>query len=106
MENMTSKELKAMAKELNKNTEFFVGKCGSGNTVFGERAHFTKATKQHFVFTTESGAIVKTDMYMNTVGKAQKAHYWVGFGDRTNDDNVIHSTVMYWNDKKCCFEYK
>ena len=73
--------------ELNKNTEFFVGKCGSGNTVFGERAHFTKATKQHFVFTTESGAIVKTDMCMNTVGKAQKAHYWVGFGDRTNDDD-------------------
>ena len=92
--------------ELDETTELFVGKCGSGHTVFGERAHFTKATKQHLVFTTESGAIVKTDMYMNTIGKAAKEDYWVGFGDRTNDENVIHQNVRYWNHKKLCFENK
>jgi predicted fused transcriptional regulator/phosphomethylpyrimidine kinase len=88
------------------NTEFYVGKCGSGHAVFGERAHFTKATAKHLVFTTESGAIVKTDYTLNTIGKARRAHYWVGIGDRTNEENYIHQSVSYWNAEKCCFEKK
>ena len=88
------------------NTEFYVGKCGSGHTVFGERAHFTRATAKHLIFTTESGAIVKTDYQMNTIGKANKAHYFVGIGDRTNEENYIRQSVNYWNDKKLCFENK
>ena len=87
-------------------TEFFVGRCGSGRTIFGERAYFTKALKNHLIFTTESGSIVKTDCYMNTVGKAKKEGYWVGIGDRTNDKDTIHESVRYWNDKKLCFEHK
>lgn len=94
------------AVELDENTEIFVGRCGSGHTVFGERAKFTKALAKHLVFTTESGAIVKTNYNMNTVGKASKEGYFVGLGDRTNDENVIHENVRYWNDKKLCFETK
>ena len=93
--------------EIDENTELFVGRCSSGRTVFGERAHFVKATKVNLVFETESGAIVKTELdTLNTVGKAKKAHYWVGLGDRSNDKDVYHERVSYWNEKKCCFETK
>lgn len=84
----------------------FVGRCSSGRTVFGERARLTKILKNHLVFTTESGAQVKTDSDANTVGKAKAAGYWVCLSDRTGEDNVLHEAVSYWNDKKCCFEYK
>ena len=100
----TTKEIKAMTikifkngkmLEINENTEFFVGRCSSGHTVFGERAYLTKVTANHLVFTTESGSIVKTNSNMNTIGKAKKEGYWVGLGDRTNDKNVIHERVKY-----------
>lgn len=92
--------------EVNENEVFFVGRCGSGHTVFGERAYFTRATKQHLIFTTESGSIVKTNDSLNTIGKANKEGYFVSIGDRTDNENIIHERVKYWNDKKICFEYK
>lgn len=87
-------------------TTVFVGRCGSGLTVFGERAYLTKILKRHLVFTTESGAIVKTDFDAHTVGKAFKEHYFVALRDMTNEEHVMHHEVSYWNNKKCCFEYK
>lgn len=93
--------------EIDENTEFYVGRCGSGHIVFGERAKLHKVLAKHLVFITESGALVKTTIdTMNTVGKAAKEHYWVGLGDRTGMDNYINEHVKFWNDKKLCFEYK
>ena len=92
--------------ELNEGTEVFVGRCGSGCSVFGERAYFTRATKQHLIFTTESGSVVKTDYYMNTIGKAAKNHYFVSLTTMDKRDNVTVQRVHYWNDKKVCFEYR
>lgn len=92
--------------EIIEGTEVFVGTCSSGHTVFGERAYFTRATKQHLVFTTESGSIVKTNYDVNTVGKAAKNNYFVSFVTMDKRENVIPQTVHYWNDKKMCMEYK
>lgn len=97
-------------KDVNIGDRFFVGHCGSGHSVFGENATLTKVTKQHCVFTTDSGAIVKTkaDNIAHTVGKAAKEMYFVSFGERDfeSDKDLIHSAVMYWNEKKLCFDKK
>lgn len=93
--------------EINFETEFYVGRCGSGHTVFGERAKLHKILTNHLVFKTESGSLVKTTIdTMRTVGKAAKENYWVGLGDRTGQPNYINERVHFWNDKKLCFEYK
>lgn len=92
--------------EINDEMDFYVGTCGSGRTVFGEKAKLTRTTANHLIFTTESGTIVKTNYNMTTIGKAAKNNYWVGVGDRTNEPNYINQRVHYWNDSKCCFEYK
>lgn len=92
--------------EISSEMDFYVGRCGGGRTVFGEKAKLTNVTAKYLVFTTESGSIVKTDDNMNTIGKAKKARYWVGFGDRTGMPNYINERVKFWNDKKLCFEYK
>ena len=91
---------------LTENDTVFVARCGSGRTVFGERAHLSKILKNHLVFTTESGAQVKTNLDGWTVGKAENAGYFVALRDMTDEENVIHSKVSYWNSKKCCMEYK
>lgn len=93
-------------KELNENTVVFVGRSGSGQTLFGEPAKLNKVTDKHLEFVTDSGAVVKTNHDMNTIGKAKKANYWVGFGDRTNCEHTIIEKVSYWNDKKLCLENK
>lgn len=93
--------------EIDENTEFYVGRCGSGHTVFGERAKLHKVLAKHLVFITESGALVKTTIdTMSTVGKAKANDYWVGLGDRTDNPNYIYQPVHYWNEKKLCMEYK
>lgn len=88
---------------------FFVGRCGSGRTVFGENATLTKVTNNHMIFTTDSGAIVKTkrDYLSWTIGKAAKEHYWVGFErDIKADENIIEMPVHYWDSKKCIMTNK
>ena len=88
---------------------FFVGRCGSGKSVFGENATLTRVTNNHMVFTTDSGAIVKTkrDMLHCTIGKAAKEHYLVGFErDIEADENIIKMPVSYWDDKKCIMTKK
>lgn len=84
-------------------------RIGSGLSYFGEFATL-KTTKMHMVFVTESGAVVKTkiDNLHDVVGKAKANGYNVSlYVDRAeNDKNFVHSKVMFWNDKKCCFETK
>ncbi len=95
-------------KEITSEMDYFVGKCGGGRTVFGENAKLVRITKQHLVFKTESGSIVKTEIdTLNTVGKARKERYFVSIGKRDYESkNIIRSMVSYWNDKKLVMEYK
>lgn len=86
-----------------------IARYGSGHSYFGEFGKFERATDSHLVFVTDSGAIVKTEREsLNTIGKAKKAGYWVStrVEDRENDKNFIKLPVSYWNNKKCCLEYK
>lgn len=95
-------------KEITSEMDYFVGSCGNGRTVFGENAKLVRTTKQHLVFETESGSIVKTEIdALNTVGKARKAGYFVSIGKRDYESKyVIQSIVSYWNAKKSVMEYK
>lgn len=85
-----------------------VARCGSGRSYFGEFAFFERKTKQHLVFITESGSVVKTNENLNTVGKASKAGYFVSLRieGRENDKEFMKQRVHYWNDKKAVMEYK
>ena len=83
-----------------------VARCGSGHTYFGEFGKLVRTTKNNLVFETESGAIVKTSIdTLNTIGKAAKAGYFVSLHIDGRED-MIHERVMYWNEKKMCFENK
>lgn len=86
-------------------TRCLVARCGSGRTIFGEFGTVTKELKNHLVITTESGAVVKVDDTFSTVGKARKSGYFASLNTEGRD-NLIHSRVMYWNDKKLCFEFR
>lgn len=87
---------------------FYVGRCGSGRSCFGEFAVLERSTKSHLVFKTDSGAVVKTHLDdLGTVGKAANSHYFVSMiVDGRDTANYIHENVKYWNDKKLCFEKK
>ena len=82
-----------------------VAKCGSGTSYFGEFGKIERTTKKHIVVVTDSGAVVKTDMDLNAVGKAAKAGYFVSLRVDGRED-MIRSNVMYWNEKKLCLENK
>ena len=72
---------------------------------FGEFGKIARATDKHIVIVTDSGAVVKTDMDLNAVGKAAKAGYFVSLCVDGRED-MIRERVMYWNEKKMCFENK
>lgn len=83
-----------------------VARCGSGKSYFGEFGKIARTTNKHIVVVTDSGAIVKTDIdTLNTIGKAAKAGYFVSLHVEGRED-MIHERVMYWNEKKMCFENK
>jgi hypothetical protein len=92
-------------EEIELGQKVLVARCGSGHTIFGEFGTITKFTKTQVVVTTDSGTIVKTDLNLNTIGKANKNDYFVST-KVSNRDNLIVSKVHYWNDQKCCMEYK
>lgn len=94
--------------EIDETTEFFIGTCGSGKSVFGENAKLFKINKNSLVFKTESGSLVKTEVdALNTIGKARKEDYFVSLGAKDyNDTNVIKKRVSFWNSNKGVFEYK
>lgn len=77
--------------------EVTVARCGSGHTKFGEPALLERTTKQHLVFKTESGQTVKCpiDNMSRTVGKAERAGYFIIVRKFEDVDNIIHSTVMF-----------
>lgn len=82
-----------------------VARCGSGRSYFGEFGKIARVVNKHIIVVTDSGAIVKTDMDLNTVGKAAKAGYFVSLHVDGHED-MIHECVMYWNSKKLCLENK
>lgn len=82
-----------------------VATCGSGHSYFGEFGTITKFLNKHIVITTDSGTIVKVNDWFDTVGKASKNNYWASVIIENRED-MIPSRVHYWNDKKCCMEYK
>lgn len=66
-------------KEFQIGDKVFVGFSSSARQVFGENGELTKITKNHLVFTTESGTIIKTkiDNLNEVIGKASKKGYFV-----------------------------
>lgn len=92
-------------EEVNIGQKVLVARCGSGHTIFGEFGIISRVTKTQIVVITDSGTIVKTDLDLNAIGKAAKAGYFVSTKIE-NRDNLIVSRVHYWNDQKCCMEYK
>lgn len=96
--------------DVNLGDRFFVGRCSSGRSYFGENATLTKTTSQHMVFTTDSGAIVKTKFnnLAATVGKANANGYWVSIGERhlESDSNLFLEEVKYWDSKNLKFVKK
>lgn len=76
--------------------EVTVARTSSGRTMFGEPATLTRTTKQHLVFTTESGKTVKCpiDNTSYTVGKAGQARYFIISKKFEDVENIIHSPVM------------
>ena len=83
-----------------------VARCGSGKSYFGEFGKIARTTNKHIVVITDSGATVKTEIdTLNTIGKAAKAGYFVSLHVEGRED-MIHERVMYWNEKKMCFENK
>lgn len=85
-----------------------VFRCGSGRTVFGELATLTRVTKQHLVFTTDSGATVKTqlDNIHATIGRAKDNGYCVSPKTVDAFPYMIHEEVRYWDHKTCTFVNK
>lgn len=85
-----------------------VFKCGSGRSVFGEGATLTGTTKQHLVFTTDSGATVKTKLHslFCVVGKAAKGGFAVSLHAPESFENLIPQKVRFWNEKTLEFDIK
>lgn len=77
--------------------EVTVARSGSGRTVFGEPATLTGTTKQHLVFTTQSGKTVKCpiDNMSSTVGKAKQAGYFIILKKFEEVENIIRLSVMF-----------
>ena len=62
---------------------FFVGRCGSARSVFGENAILVGSIKTQLIFETESGKKVKTKIdSLETVGKTRKRGWFVSVGNR------------------------
>ena len=85
-----------------------VFRSGGGRSTFGEPGALTRATKQHLVFTTESGAEVKTpiDNISHTVGKAKASRYCVTLRPFEDFGYMIKENVRYWNNKTLEFDKK
>lgn len=77
-----------------------VFQCGSGHSYFGEFATLIRTTKQHLVFETESGVIVKTsiDNINHVAGKAGKQGYCVSLNveGREDDPNFFKQDVYIY----------
>lgn len=85
-----------------------VYRCGLGHKIYGELATLTRATKQHLIFTTDSGATVKTrmDNLHATVGRAKESGHSVSPKPVDAFPHMIHEEVRYWDKASCTFVKK
>ena len=76
--------------------EMTVARCG-GFTKFGEPATLTRTTKQHLVFTTESGQTVECpiDNVSFTTGKAHQAGYFLLAQKFEDINDIIRSAMTF-----------
>lgn len=91
----------------------FIGKCGSGRSVFGENGKVTKISNDYVYCTSESGSVVKWNIEKKCVaGKWNKNFYFVNFNmtrEYCTPEHItecIKSQPSVWNSDKCCLEYK
>ena len=83
--------------------EMYVGqvvtvyRCGEDHKEFGEFATLTQATKRHLIFTTDSGATVKTrrECLHATVGDAKEKGYCVSPKPLDAFSHMIHEEVHH-----------
>lgn len=76
--------------------KFFVGKSGSGTTVFGEHAKLVRSTSTQLIFETESGQIVKTGIdNLRTKGKLLKQGYFVSLNVREEGTYIKSKIIAY-----------
>lgn len=82
----------------------FVGRCGSGRTVFGEFGTLVGATKTQLIFKTDSMAMIRTsrDNLHKVIGKFRKEGWWVSLA--TDREDFIQEAVTYWDEKLLCFK--
>lgn len=80
-----------------------VFRCGSGLSTFGEAATLSRVTAQHLVFTTESGATVKTSKYNihRVIGRARDNNWCVSLRAYEAFTHIIHENVRFWDKKTC-----
>lgn len=78
------------------------------NHLFGEGGKLERVTKQHLVFVSESGGIVKTKInnIHNVIGKMGKEGWFISLKNIEEFPHVCHDTVKYWDTKTCTFKKK
>ena len=82
----------------------FIGKCVGLRSVWGEFGRFERVTKQHAVFISESGSIIKTaiDNLCHVAGGFGREGWWVSPKiDRVEGKDFMQRTPSYWNLSKC-----
>ena len=83
--------------------ELYVGQVvtvyrrGQDHKLYGELAALTRSTKRYLVFTTDSGATVKTraDYLHATVGEAKEQGYCVSLSPVDAFPYIIHEAVRF-----------
>lgn len=80
---------------------------GFAKSLFGESGKLERVTKQHMIFVSESGGVIKTkiDNIHYIVGKAHKEGWFVSLKP-IEELNIIHEKVKFWDDKRCIFVKK
>lgn len=89
--------------------EMYVGKvvtvyrCGEDHKEYGEFATLTQATKRHLIFTTDSGATVKTrlDCLHAIIGDAKEKGYCVSPKPVDAFSHMIHEEVRCRSSGRC-----
>lgn len=94
--------------EMNIGDRATVLRTSSGRSSFGEGATLTGTTASHLVFTTDSGATVKTkkDNIHDVVGRASKSGYCVSPHAPEGFEKMLHEEVRFWDSKSGTFVKK
>ena len=90
-------------------SDCFIGKCGSGTSVFGENGKVTRITEKYIYCTSESGSVLKYDIEKrHVIGKWRKNYYFIHLNSKRdyNDKNTCKMRPGVWNSEKCIMEYK